>query len=131
MPFVFWDSCQHLVILVIELCDSGFTFLLFLDRLIIHLKLYIRASLCGGLPSLMSGSAPAYNYVIDLMLMNRTSRVPKSVLRYVLDKSQYFNLESVFTQSCFPTIQSLQRYLNMIYISKGSWCLCNALLRKK
>ena len=33
--------------------------------------------------------------------MNRTSSVPKSVLRYVLDKGQYFYLETSFTQSCF------------------------------
>ena len=34
--------------------------------------------------------------------MNRTSSNPKSVLGYVLDKGQYFHLETSFTQSCFP-----------------------------
>ena len=38
--------------------------------------------------------------------MNRTSSAPKSVLRYVLDKGQYFNLETSFTQSCSPNIKT-------------------------
>ena len=29
-------------------------------------------------------------------------RMPKSVLRYDLDKGQYFDLETSSTQSCFP-----------------------------
>ena len=40
--------------------------------------------------------------VTDLMSMNRMSSVAKSVLRYVLDKGQYFDLETSFTQSSFP-----------------------------
>ena len=28
--------------------------------------------------------------------------MPKSVLCYELDKDQYFDLETSFTQSCFP-----------------------------
>ena len=31
-----------------------------------------------------------------------TSSMLKSVFRYVLDKDQYFGLETVFAQSCFP-----------------------------
>ena len=38
--------------------------------------------------------------------LNRTSSLSKSVLRYVLDKGQCFNLESVFTQSCLPNKES-------------------------
>ena len=34
--------------------------------------------------------------------LNRASIMPKSVLRYELDKGQYFGLETSFTQSCFP-----------------------------
>ena len=30
------------------------------------------------------------------------SSMPKYVLYYVLDKGQYFDLESVYTHSCFP-----------------------------
>ena len=33
--------------------------------------------------------------------MNKTSSMPKSILRYELDKGQYFDLETTFTQSCF------------------------------
>ena len=36
------------------------------------------------------------------MWIKKTSSLPKSVLRYVLDKGQYFDLETSFTQSCFP-----------------------------
>ena len=42
-------------------------------------------------------------------VMNRTSRVPKSVLRYVLDKGPYFDLETVFIQSCFPNKETDSR----------------------
>ena len=38
----------------------------------------------------------------QLDVLNRTSSMPKSILHYVLDKGKYFDLESVFTQSCFP-----------------------------
>ena len=38
--------------------------LLFLDHLILHLELHVRASRCGGLPSLMTVSAPAIIYTL-------------------------------------------------------------------
>ena len=34
--------------------------------------------------------------------INRTSSMPKSILRYVLDKGQYFNLESWLYPILFP-----------------------------
>ena len=37
-------------------------------------------------------------YVKDPVSMKRTFGVPKSVLRYVLDKGQYFDQEISFTQ---------------------------------
>ena len=48
--------------------------------------------------------------------MNSTSSVPKSVLRYELDKG-YFNPETSFTQLCFPnekTDEELNKYLASI-----------------
>ena len=43
--------------------------------------------------------------------MNRTSNMPKSFLRYELDKGQYSDVETSFTQSSFPNILSkLQKY---------------------
>ena len=46
--------------------------------------------------------------------------MPKSVLCYFLDKGQYFNLESVFTQSCFPNkdTNSRKRVKQFIILEK-------------
>ena len=47
--------------------------------------------------------------------------MPKSVLYYVLDKGQYFDLESVFTHSCFPnkeTESSLVLKITNTWLSK-------------
>ena len=46
-----------------------------------------------------------------------TSSVPKFVLRYVLDKGQYFDLESVFTHSCFPNKETDSRRTVKQFIS--------------
>ena len=52
------------------------------------------------------GATASFSYVglicNGLGKLNRTFGMPKSVLIYVLDKGQYFDLETVFTQSCFP-----------------------------
>ena len=44
--------------------STAFLSSIFLDHLIIHLELHIRAWQCGGLPSFMSGSAPVITYTL-------------------------------------------------------------------
>ena len=54
--------------------------------------------MCGINPHLCNGRD----------VMNRTSSLLKSVLRYVLDKN--FDLETTFTQSCFPNKETDSRW---------------------
>ena len=41
-------------------------------------------------------------YVTDLMMTDRTTSVPKSVLRYVVDEVRSLDLETSLSQSCSP-----------------------------
>ena len=49
---------------------------------------------------------------------NRTCNMPKSVFPYVLDKGQYFDPETSFTQSCFQNKKGLMvdEELNSLFL---------------
>ena len=74
---------------------------LFMDHLILHLELHLRASLCGGLPSLLSGLAPAFpsliliKLIVSLTLLFSVSySVYKIELKLLPESSQFVLLSS-------------------------------------
>ena len=63
----------------------------YLDHLILHLELHFQASRCGGLPSLLSGSAPAithfYINIDAMMLISLTYVITLRIMFAILPNS--------------------------------------------